>query len=153
MRLIDKVIVHSAATTEDMDIGAEEIRDWHVNGNGWSDIGYHFIIRRDGTVEAGRNISRVGAHTKGHNITSIGICLVGGGYRKASHLKVKARLNFTYHQYRALRAMKIDLNKRLDLIDGMWYGHRDFNINTMCPTFDVRKFIKDGTIIDTTMEN
>lgn len=73
------IIVHCAATPASMDIGAEEIRDWHVNGNEWSDIGYHFVVRRNGRIEKGRSISPFvnGAHCKGKN-NYIGICWVGG---------------------------------------------------------------------------
>ena len=78
-----------------MDIDAETIRDWHVNGNGWSDIGYHYVIKRNGLVEAGRPVSISGAHAKGHNADSIGICLVGGMLEDMS----KADANFSLAQY------------------------------------------------------
>ena len=78
MREINRIILHCSATPEGEHISTETIRDWHVNKRGWSDIGYHFVVLLDGTIEAGRPLDRVGAHTKGHNEDSIGICIVGG---------------------------------------------------------------------------
>lgn len=85
MRTIDSIIIHCAYTPPGMDIGATEIRRWHVEERGWKDIGYHYVVRRDGDVEPGRDldgdgdvVEEVGAHAAGHNAHSIGICLVGG---------------------------------------------------------------------------
>ena len=75
----DKLVVHCADTPEDMDIGAEKIREWHTKERGWDDIGYHWVIKRDGTLEAGRAINMQGAHAKAVNGSSIGCCLVGRG--------------------------------------------------------------------------
>ena len=52
----DTVVIHCADTPEDMDIGAEKIREWHTKERGWDDIGYHWVIRRDGTLDPGRPI-------------------------------------------------------------------------------------------------
>ena len=54
-RDINTVVVHCAATKPSMDIGAKEIRRWHVDGNGWADIGYHYVIRRSGCIDSGRD--------------------------------------------------------------------------------------------------
>ena len=75
---IEKIIIHCSATPENREVDTETIRGWHMNENGWSDIGYHFVIELDGTIKEGRPIDRQGAHTKGHNKNSIGICYVGG---------------------------------------------------------------------------
>lgn len=72
-----KIVVHCSATRPSSDIGVKQIRDWHMS-NGWSDIGYHIVIRRDGTVELGRDLQAIGAHVAGHNSDSIGVCMVGG---------------------------------------------------------------------------
>lgn len=77
MRELKKIIVHCSASPNERDIGAKEIREWHVKERGWSDIGYHYVIRRNGTVEKGRDVKRAGAHCEGENKASIGICLVG----------------------------------------------------------------------------
>lgn len=74
MRDINKIIVHCSATEGG---NANSIRDYHVNNLGWRDIGYHYVIDKDGKIEKGRSLHEVGAHCKGENHDSIGICLVG----------------------------------------------------------------------------
>lgn len=70
------VVVHCADTPAKLDVGVNDIRRWHKD-RGWKDVGYHYVIRRSGLVEAGRAYDVIGAHVAGHNATSIGICLVG----------------------------------------------------------------------------
>lgn len=77
MRQIRTLIVHYSASPDHMDIGRKEINKWHLE-RGWSGIGYHYVIRRDGTIETGRPVEKVGAHARGRNADSIGICWVGG---------------------------------------------------------------------------
>lgn len=77
MRNINKIIIHCSATREGQDVPVETIRDWHL-ARGWSDIGYHFYIEVDGAIKKGRNIEKMGAHTKGQNRNSIGVCYAGG---------------------------------------------------------------------------
>ena len=96
----DYIIVHCSDTPKEMDIGADTIRRWHVEENGWSDIGYHFVIKRDGTVENGRGQDDTGAHARGYNDKSIGICMVGG----------KPNANFTAAQWVSLE----------DLVKNLW---------------------------------
>ena len=78
-RDITEVVVHWSATYLNQDIGADEIHEWHTQ-RGFSGIGYHYVIRKDGRIQRGRPIDRTGAHAKdnGHNNFSIGLCLVGG---------------------------------------------------------------------------
>lgn len=82
MRSINLIVVHCSATPAGLDIGAREIRRMHMDpkrpGGPFSDIGYHYVIRLDGSFEAGRALEVPGAHVQGHNSHSIGICLVGG---------------------------------------------------------------------------
>jgi N-acetylmuramoyl-L-alanine amidase len=78
MRQINKIIVHCSATREGQDISVDTIRKWHVEGRGWSDIGYHFYIDIHGDIYKGRDIAKIGAHCKGQNRNSIGICYAGG---------------------------------------------------------------------------
>lgn len=125
---INKVIIHAADTPANMDVGAAEIRRWHVEDNGWSDIGYHFVIRRSGLVETGRDESTPGAHVRGHNTGSLGVCMVGGN----------PGCNFTAGQWAALSALVTDILKRYGLSKGDVYGHRDFDSGKTCPTFDAR---------------
>ena len=77
MRKIDKIIIHCSATPKHKDFSAETIRDWHVKGNGWDDIGYHYVVRLDGSLEYGRPVQVPGAHCRGENKSSIGICDIG----------------------------------------------------------------------------
>ena len=72
-----RIILHCSATKVDPFLDAKTIKRWHVDGNGWLDIGYHFVIKTDGTIEQGRSLEMQGAHTKGHN-DSIGVCYIGG---------------------------------------------------------------------------
>ncbi len=130
MRHIDKIVVHCAATRPSMDIGVEEIRQWHTEGNGWSDIGYHYVIRRNGLVEDGRDESSAGAHAKGHNASSLGICLVGG----MSEDMARSDANFTLAQYISLAQLVHQLKERYDITSVK--GHRDLSTKA-CPSFDV----------------
>lgn len=68
-----KIILHHANAST---CSAEDIHTWHLN-RGWSGIGYHFVVRKDGTIERGRPIDRVGAHCTGQNVDSIGVCFEG----------------------------------------------------------------------------
>lgn len=78
MRLVNKIIIHCTATEDGKDIRAKEIKAYHVNVKGWRNIGYHYVIDLDGTVESGRPISQPGAHCLGQNAHSIGVAYVGG---------------------------------------------------------------------------
>lgn len=77
LRHITKIIVHCSATPEGRDFTVDDIRRWHLEG-GFSDIGYHYVVYRDGSVHPGRPEEVVGAHCKGQNSCSIGVCYVGG---------------------------------------------------------------------------
>ena len=70
------IVVHCSATPPKMDIGVREIRTWHIK-RGFVDVGYHYVIRRDGSVETGRPHDTQGAHVRSFNKFSVGICLVG----------------------------------------------------------------------------
>src|SRR5690554_1857619 len=121
---ISKIIIHTADTPADMDIGAAEINQWHLE-RGWSGIGYHWVIRRDGTVEHGRSESTPGAHAYGHNRESIGVCLVGG----------MPDCNFTSAQWAAIDALVNDLIRRYP--DAEVIGHNDVS-EKPCPMFDAK---------------
>lgn len=130
-RKIDKIFIHCSATPEGRDISTSTIRSWHVKGNGWSDIGYHFVIELDGSVHNGRPLHRSGAHTKGHNATSIGICYVGGidKNKKAKDTRNKAQ--------RAAMEKLIGALKD-DYPEASIHGHNEFSAKA-CPSFDVKK--------------
>ena len=131
MRKINRIIIHCAATRPSMDIGAKEITDWHVKGNGWADIGYHYVVRRNGTVETGRPLARAGAHVANHNADSIGICLVGGVAEDGR----TPEANFTPEQWEALKTLVASLVRQC--LGSTVHGHSEF-ANKACPCFDVR---------------
>lgn len=132
----DYIVVHCAATRPSMDIGAREIGQWHKRDNGWLAIGYHFVIRRDGTVEEGRKVDQVGSHVKNYNSISVGICLVGG-----VDDELKPQYNFTKEQEVSLKAKLQELKKKYPV--AVIKGHRDFDSGKACPSFDVSKWIKE----------
>ena len=131
MREIEKLIVHCSDTPASMDIGVAEIRQWHVEERGWSDIGYHFVIRRDGTVEVGRPLAEAGAHTRGHNQNSVGVCLVGGG---------GGFFNFTKEQLDALQFLYQTLGMSFSGLSA--HGHRELDPSKTCPCFDVQALLQ-----------
>jgi len=130
------IVIHCAATKASMDIGLTEIRKWHVQDNGWRDVGYHYIIRRNGEVELGRSIRDTGAHAAGYNHKSVGLCMVGGMAEDNS-----AENNFTAQQWTAL----LDLVKQLkaDYPEADVIGHNEIS-EKECPSFDVQKWKGDN---------
>lgn len=137
MRTINKIIIHCSATPEGRDYTVAQIRDWHVKGNGWKDIGYHFVIYRDGSVHAGRPIEQIGAHTKNHNAHSIGICYIGGcAATKNGKGEYPPKDTRTPEQRKALKQLVKELLAKYP--GATVHGHNEF-ANKACPSFDVRK--------------
>ncbi len=125
------LVVHCAATKPSMHVKASTIRNWHVNERGWSDIGYHWFIRRNGFLEPGRDESLVGSHAKGFNSESIAVCLAGGLSEDG-----KPEDNFTEAQIETLRQFVWDMNDKYPNIEVL--GHRDLpKVKKDCPCFDV----------------
>lgn len=139
MRKINMIIVHCSATKPSQDIGTAEIRKFHVEKNGWEDIGYHFVIRRNGQIENGRTVEKIGAHCKGHNADSIGICLVGGIDKNG-----KPENNFTQNQFNSLRSLTAKLQAQFPDIQSI-HGHNEF-ASKACPCFDVKKFFSSPSL-------
>ena len=130
MRKVNKIIIHCTATPEGRDVSIDEVRRWHVKERGWRDVGYHFLIRLDGTVEEGRPIEMTGAHTRGHNWDSIGIAYAGGMSKDMTEPKDTR----TDEQ----KSSFVDLLCQLhDCYGGTVYGHRDFS-EKACPSFDAK---------------
>lgn len=126
MRIIDKLIIHCSATFPGQDVGVREIDAWH-RARGFNGIGYHYVIRLDGTLENGRRIALAGAHCQGQNARSIGICYVGGLDVKGNPADTR-----TPGQKKTLRKLieRLESYYRCDI-----YGHRDF-ARKACPCFD-----------------
>jgi len=128
-RNITEIIVHCSATPEGKDYTVAQIREWHL-ARGFSDIGYHYVIYRDGSVHAGREEAIAGAHCKGHNPRSIGVCYIGGEVADGSHRPKDTR---TAAQKASLLKLLKDLKRRYP--QAKVYGHRDFAAKA-CPCFD-----------------
>ena len=137
MRKINKIIIHCSDTPEGRDVDAAEIKHWHVKGRGWSDIGYHYVVKLDGIVEVGRPIKRAGAHTIGQNLNSIGICYIGGKDKSNSVFKDTR----TKRQKKALKNLIVTL-KSIYGASVEVAGHKDFAARA-CPCFDAREKYKD----------
>ena len=126
-RNIREIIVHCSATPDGKDFTVDDIRKWH-KARGFSDVGYHYIVYRDGSVHDGRSVHLVGAHCTNHNANSIGVCYIGGvatdgktpkdtrtPQQKAAMLTLLKQLKSLYPQAKI-------------------YGHRNFS-NKACPSF------------------
>jgi N-acetylmuramoyl-L-alanine amidase len=130
MREIKKIIVHCADTPEGRDVRTAEIKRWHTEERGWSDIGYHWVVELDGSLHAGRPEEVSGAHCKGHNSDSIGICYVGGSDASGNPKDTR-----TQEQKEALVSLISDLLDRHT--EAEVFGHRDFS-EKACPSFDAK---------------
>jgi N-acetyl-anhydromuramyl-L-alanine amidase AmpD len=128
---VNKIVIHCADTFADMDIGLKEITQWHLQ-RGFSDVGYHYIIRRDGSVETGRSELVMGAHAKGHNHDSLGVCLVGGKARNG-----EMACNFTSAQWITLTKLIRNLK---DIHQCDIFGHNELDPSKTCPTFNVKSW-------------
>lgn len=130
------LVVHCSATRAALDIGKKEIDQWHRQ-QGWLEIGYHFVIRRNGNVETGRPVDRPGAHARGFNHLSLGICMVGGVAANGKD----AENNFTPEQFASLTKLLHELKQKSPNAEVL--GHRDLpNVHKACPSFDVREWWK-----------
>ena len=124
MRKIRYIVVHCSDTPNDRDVDAATIHEWHKE-RGFDGIGYHFVIRRDGTIENGRPIYWKGAHAKKVNHNSIGICLVG-------------RDVFTTEQ---LASLELEIRRQLaDRPHLRVKGHYQFDDHKTCPNFDAEQW-------------
>ncbi|OZB49765.1 MAG: lysozyme [Polynucleobacter sp. 39-45-136] len=133
----DYIVVHCSATGANQDIGAAEIDKWH-RAKGWQCIGYHYVIRRDGTVEEGRARDVIGAHVEGWNEFSVGVCMVGGV--DANDI-TKAVNNFTPEQFESLNTLLTELKQAYP--NATIQGHRDFpKVSKACPSFDVKGWLE-----------
>lgn len=130
MRNINLIIVHCSATPEGRNVAVADIDRWHRE-RGFDGIGYHYVVYIDGSVHEGRPLNKVGAHCKGHNAHSIGICYVGG-----VDLNGKPKDTRTLAQKDALVNLLMRLKRRFP--KAVIRGHRDFAAKA-CPSFDATK--------------
>ena len=120
MRIITLIILHCSATPEGRSLDFEACRRDHIRHRHFRDIGYHFYITRDGVVHTGRPLEQAGAHCKGHNRHSVGICYEGG-LDAAGHPK-------------DTRTVVRELKRRFPR--ALVVGHRDLNPGKDCPCFE-----------------
>lgn len=134
------IVIHCAATTASQDVDWREIDKWH-RLRGFLMIGYHYVIRRSGVVEKGRDELQIGAHVEGFNDRSIGICMVGG-----QNAKGQEENNFTEAQWGSLAELVESLHFRYP--NAKIQGHRDFpNVKKFCPSFSVADWLKKTNIV------
>ena len=131
MRKINLIVVHCTATPEGRDVTVADIDRMH-RARGWKKIGYHYVVYRDGSVHEGRPLAEVGAHCKGHNAHSIGVCYVGGLTADGR----KAKDTRTLEQKDALVLLLVRLKTQFPM--AKIHGHRDFAAKE-CPSFDATR--------------
>ena len=140
MRPINEIIVHCTGTIPSESTTVEAVRKYHMEHNGWKDIGYHYLVYLDGSIHAGRPIDQKGAHCKNHNEGTVGICYVGGLVAKN-----KAGDTRTPMQKIALRNLIQALKVCFPTIKKV-SGHRDYD-NKACPCFNANdeygRLVKD----------
>ena len=129
MRTLKEIIVHCADTPEGRDNKAADIKRWH-KAQGWKDIGYHYVIDLDGTIEPGRPLETAGAHCTGHNANSIGVCYIGG-----CDAKMQPKDTRTDEQKASLILLLKYLVAKYP--GAKIYGHKDF-AQKSCPSFDAK---------------
>lgn len=128
MRTITLIVVHCSAVRPGQRSSAADIDLWHKQ-RGWKGIGYHYVVRRNGTIELGRPIEEIGAHCYPHNRHSIGICYEGG--LDANGVPDDTR---SLEQKRAMRQLLEELHGRFP--KALIVGHRDLCPGRDCPCYD-----------------
>lgn len=137
MRTITLIIIHCSAVHPGQRSSVADINKWHKerktkDGRPWKGIGYHYVVRRDGTIETGRPIEKVGAHCVGHNSHSIGVCYEGGLNEKGEEADTR-----TPEQKIALEQLLERLHAQFP--KALIVGHHDLNPDKKCPCFDAVK--------------
>ncbi len=126
-RKIEMIVLHCSASSNPKHDDIEVIRDWHINGNGWNDVGYHFFIKRNSQLQLGRDLEIIGAHAKGYNKNSVGVCLSGINH-------------FTTGQIgRAVNLINVLLEVH-ELDKSCVVGHYELTDKKTCPNIDMDWF-------------
>lgn len=125
------IVLHCSGIKPHQHQNIKTIDDYHKS-KGWKGVGYHEYVRRDGTVEHGRPLWKVGAHCVKHNKHSIGICYEGGLDATGQYADTR-----TPEQIRTLR----DLVEQMHALfpHAVIVGHHDLDSTKPCPCFDVVK--------------
>lgn len=124
----NKVVLHCADTPDTIEsiTPVTKIDEWH-KARGWSGIGYHYYITRDGVVHLGRKEDKIGAHTLGQNKDSLGICCEGRNFPSVP-------------QILSLIGLYKSINKNHKIGYENWFGHYEFTSNKTCPGFNMSYF-------------
>ena len=136
MRTITLIVIHCSAVKPDQLSSAAQINTWHRQRGFHLGIGYHYVIRRDGTIEPGRPEWMIGAHCLNHNRYSIGICYEGGLDIRGQPADTR-----TAEQKATMRRLLDDLLQRYPR--ALVVGHRDLTHDRDCPCFDAAKEYAD----------
>ncbi|MBU2708892.1 N-acetylmuramoyl-L-alanine amidase [Zooshikella marina] len=128
---IEYLVVHCSDSPNSKNYSAKDIHQWHLQRK-WAGIGYHKVIKRDGSIENGRPEYWVGAHVKGYNSRSLGVCLIG-------------RDSFTKKQFETLEIVLTDWKCKYP--NATVCGHKDLNPQKTCPNFNVTAWWHNKEII------
>lgn len=136
MRKITLIVVHCSATRCNQDYTVQQLFHDHVEVNHWRFIGYHYYIRRNGKLEETRPLERMGAHAKGHNAHSIGICYEGGLNEQGHYADTR-----TEAQKKTMASLIVRLKQQFPTIVNI-VGHRDLpGVQKACPCFDAHTLL------------
>jgi N-acetyl-anhydromuramyl-L-alanine amidase AmpD len=135
----DIIVIHCTQTPSDMDVDVEKVIQWHKN-RGFDTIGYHYLIKRDGTLQVGRDEDVVGAHAVQVNGTSIGVALVGGGT-----VDMGWENNFESIQFETLKSILLKLKDKYNIEKII--GHYQVDDKKKCPSFDVPKWLEENGLV------
>ena len=130
-RQIKYIVVHCSATKEGYPFFAKDIDKWHKT-QGWSEIGYNYVIDLDGNIEVGRDVDKIPSQVKGYNSNAIGLVYIGG---LDSNMKPKDTRTIKQKQ------SMLDLIKNLKKLypNAIVQGHKDFpGVKKACPCFNAK---------------
>ena len=133
-RTINEIILHCSATPEGKDYSVDTIKKWHLQ-RGFSDIGYHYVIYRDGSIHNGRDVNISGAHCTNHNSKSIGVCYIGG----LDSTGKNAKDTRTEEQKKSLVSLVKQLMSIYKLSISNVHCHNEY-ANKACPSFKINDF-------------
>ena len=135
----DTIVIHCTQTPPSMDVDVDKITQWHKE-RGFDTIGYHYLIKRDGTLQVGRDEDVVGAHAVAVNGTSIGVALVGGGT-----VDMGWEDNFNSEQFETLKSIILRLKEKYNIEKII--GHYQVEDSKKCPSFDVPGWLEKNGLV------
>ena len=138
-QITDTIVIHCTQTPKDMEVDVEKVTQWHKD-RGFDTIGYHYLIKRDGTLQVGRDEDVVGAHAVAVNGTSIGVALVGGGTSDMGWEN-----NFNSEQFDTLKSIILRLKDKYDIEKII--GHYHVEESKECTSFDVPGWVIENGLV------